>query len=102
MRITHAEPSSWPDCSGRWSPRTVVVSGDPRHREPGPDAVVVRTNLDLISQLEDPHSFVVAVVLAGRFAGDRELASFLVESYPGLKVIEDAEDPDPSVYRAAL
>jgi hypothetical protein len=64
------------------------VSGDPSHPAPqDPDAVVVQTNLDLISQLEDPRNFVVAVVLAGKFARDRELASFLVESYPGLKVI---------------
>jgi hypothetical protein len=99
MRSTHVEPSSWPDCSGRWVPRTVVVSGDPRHGEERPDAVVVRTNLDLISHLEDPRNFVVAVVLAGHFAGDRELASFLVESYPGLKVIDDEmDDLEPSTY----
>jgi len=103
MRSTYAEPLSWPDCSGRWSPRTVVVSGDPRHRERRPDAVVVRTNLDLISQLEDPRNFIVAVVLAGRFAKDRELATFLIESYPGLKVIDDeTEEPDLSSYRPAL
>jgi hypothetical protein len=75
------------------------MSGDPRHRAPRcPDAVVVRTNLDLISQLEDPQSFVVAVVLAGQFAADRELASFLIESYPGLRVIDETGDPDPDVY----
>ena len=93
------EPRSWPDSSGRWRPRTVIVSGDPRHRDQHrPDAVVVQTNLDLISQLEDPRSFVVAVVLAGAFAKDRELASFLIESYPGLKVIDGTNDPDPDLY----
>ncbi|HWO19405.1 MAG TPA: hypothetical protein VNO30_11540 [Kofleriaceae bacterium] len=63
----------------------------------------MRTNLDLISQLEDPRNFIVAVVLAGRFAKDRELATFLIESYPGLKVIDDeTEEPDLSSYRPAL
>lgn len=59
---------------------------------------MVRTNLDLISQLENPANFIVAVVLAGQFAKDRELASFLVESYPGLKVIDGTDDPDPEAY----
>lgn len=102
MRSTNAQPSSWPDCSGRWTPRTVVVSGDPRHQEQRPDAVVVRTNLDLISHLEDPRNFVAAVVLAGHFAGDRELASFLVESYPGLQVIDEADDQAPDRHLSAL
>ena len=75
------------------------MSGDPRHRmQLRPDAVVVRTNLELISELEDPQSFVVAVVLAGQFAADRELASFLMESYPGLRVIDGTNDPEPDVY----
>ena len=73
----------------------MVVSGDPCHRDPPrPDSVVVRTNLDLISQLEDPRNFVVMVVLAGAFAKDRELASFLLESYPGIQVVEGTNDPD--------
>jgi hypothetical protein len=79
-----------------------VVSADPRHREqPHPDSVVVQTNLDLIAQLEDPRNFVVAVVLAGQFARDRELASFLIESYPGLTVIDGTDDPDPDPYLPA-
>jgi hypothetical protein len=99
MGSTHDEPHRWPDSSGGWKPKTVVVSGDPRHREQQrPDAVVVQTNLDLISQLEDPRNFVVAVVLAGAFARDRELASFLVESYPGLRIIDGTDDPDPDLY----
>jgi 4-amino-4-deoxy-L-arabinose transferase-like glycosyltransferase len=65
MGSTHDEPQRWPDSSGGWKPRTVVLSADPRHREgQSPDSVVVKTNLDLISQLEDPRNFVVAVVLA--------------------------------------
>ena len=93
MGSIHAGPRTWPDSSGRWKPRTVVVSGDPRHQEQqGPDAVVVQTNLDLISQLEDPHSFVVTVVLAGAFAKDRELASFLIECYPGLEVVDATDE----------
>jgi hypothetical protein len=99
MGSTQDQPRWWPDSSGGWKPRTVIVSGDPRHRErPRPGAVVVQTNLDLISQLEDPRNFVVAVVLAGQFAKDRELASFLVESYPGLRVIDGTDDPDPDRY----
>lgn len=96
MGSTHDEPQRWPDSSGGWKPRTVVLSADPRHREgQSPDSVVVKTNLDLISQLEDPRNFIVAVVLAGQFAKDRELASFLVESYPGLRVIDGTDEPDP-------
>jgi len=96
MGRTQDQPRWWPDSSGRWRPRTVIVSGDPRHQEQQhPDSVVVQTNLDLISQLEDPRNFVTAVVLAGSFAADRELASFLVESYPGLQVIDGTDDPDP-------
>ena len=73
----------------------MVVSGDPRHRDPPrPDSVVVRTNLDLISQLEDPRNFVVMVVLAGSFAKDRDLASFLLEAYPGIKVVEGTNDSE--------
>jgi hypothetical protein len=99
MGSTTVEPMKWPDSSGRWKPRTVVLSGDPRHRQPPrPDSVVVRTNLDLIAQLEDPRNFVVAVVLAGAFAKDRELASFLVESYPGIQVIDGTNDPDSDPY----
>jgi hypothetical protein len=98
MGSTTGEPSKWPDSSGRWKPRTVVVSGDPRDREqPHPDSVVVQTNLDLIAQLEDPRNFVVTVVLAGAFAKDRELASFLVEAYPGIKVVE-GNDPEADAY----
>ena len=78
----------------------VILSGDPRHPPPrNPDALVVRTNLELISQLEDPQSFVVAVVLAGAFAADRELAEFLIESYPGLRVFDGNVDPEPDVSR---
>jgi hypothetical protein len=102
MGITRDVPRSWPDSSGRWKPLTVVVSGDPRHRHPKrSDAVVVQTNLDLISQLEDPRNFVVAVVLAGQFAKDRELASFLIESYPNLTVIDGTDDPDSGSYLPA-
>jgi hypothetical protein len=74
------------------------MSGDPRHQDQRhPDTVVVQTNLDLIKQLENPESFVVAVILAGRFAADRELASFLVESYPGLEVIDGDRDPEAAL-----
>jgi len=103
MGSTFGEPRTWPDSSGRWRPRTVVVSGDPlHHQQPHPDAVVVQTNLDLISQLEDPSNLVVAVVLAGQFARDRELASFLVESYPYLKVIDGTDAPDLSAFPAVF
>ena len=93
MGSIHDGPRRWPDSSGGWRPRTVILSGDPRHdTSQAPDSVVVKTNLDLISQLEDPRSFVAAVVLAGAFAKDRELASFLIESYPGLEVIDGTDE----------
>jgi hypothetical protein len=99
MGSTPDEPVKWPDSSGRWKPRTVVLSGDPRHRQQRrPDSVVVQTNLDLIAQLEDPRNFVVTVVLAGQFAKDRELASFLLESYPGITVVDGTNDPESDPY----
>ena len=94
-----SDPRVWPDGSGSWATRTVIVSGESRHRALHRDgAVVVRTCLDLISQLEDTRQLVATVVLAGAFARDAELASFLVEAYPSVRIVDGTGDPDPDTY----
>jgi hypothetical protein len=51
------------------------------------DAIVVWTPLDAIAQLETQP--IAAVVLRGSFAADRELADFLTESYPQLRIEQE-------------
>ena len=75
----------WPDGSGTWKPlsRTLILSSEkPRQRRM--DEVVVGTPLDLIVQLESSRP-ISKVVLAGAFA-NRELASFVLETYPWVGV----------------
>src|SRR5512133_2610341 len=75
----------WPDGSGSWKPaaRTLILSSE-RPREPRVDEVVVGTPLDLIVQLEGSRP-IAKVVLAGAYA-NRELASFVLETYPWVGV----------------
>ncbi len=73
---------AWPDGSGTWkqASRTLVLSNEWRARPQRVDEVVVGTPLDLIVQLESSRP-ISKVVLAGAFA-NRELASFVLETYP--------------------
>jgi len=76
----------WPDGSGTWRElsRTLVLSSEQPPRERRADEVVVGTPLDMIVQLEGRHP-IAKVVLAGAFA-NRELASFVLETYPWVGV----------------
>ena len=83
--------------------RTLVVSNDERHRRAvfaRDDREVVATPLDMISRLEDHQ--ISTVVLAGGFAKNRELASFLLDFYPAVRVIDGMRDLDPDTYLPAF
>ena len=76
--------------------RVLVVSSQrPDHSRD--DTVFVGTPLDLISLLETDRNLFGTVVLTGRFAANRELTSFLAETYPMLQVLygRPGEEPDP-------
>lgn len=69
--------------------RTLVLSDEqwPR-RAPDRDRVFVMTPLDLIARLELWAIPISTVVLAGSFGGNRELASFLLEAYPAVRIVD--------------
>lgn len=80
--------------------RTLVVSNDENHRRAvfeRRDRAVVATPLDMIARLEE-HGEISTVVLAGGFAANRELASFLLDFYPAVRVIDGYRDIDPDTY----
>lgn len=72
--------------------RTLVLSDEqsPRSTRSERDRLFVATPLDMIAHLELASTPVSTVVLAGRYGGDRELASFLLESYPMLRIVDVA------------
>lgn len=61
------------------------------------DVFVVTTPLEVIATLEQNRRNVSAVVLTGDMATDRELAAFLIDAYPALRVVSGnaGEAPDP-------
>ncbi|HEY3808168.1 MAG TPA: hypothetical protein VGL61_36565 [Kofleriaceae bacterium] len=69
---------------------TIVLSNNqPTVARWNGDAVIVATPLDAIVRLEhDEH--VGTVVLAGAFAGNHELASFLDQFYPNVRIEREA------------
>lgn len=78
---------------------TLVVSNDEEHRRTlrkRSDRAVVSTPLDMIAQLEDHHE-IETVVLAGTFATP-ELATFLLDFYPAVRVIDGHTETDPDTY----
>ena len=99
--------ASWAKGSGQWArPRTVIVVGVGRYRAVMAEGVrddteVVGTPLDLIRHLEDARRPVSAVVLMGPPPLDRELATFLRDSYPSVVVVDDPDDSEWSVGRQA-
>lgn len=94
-----AAPRYFPEGSAQWQTRTIILSGDHRYREHHrPDAIAVETFLDLISQLEAARHMVVTVVLVERFAADRELVEFLVETYPCVTVVDGTGDLEADTY----
>ncbi len=64
--------------------QTMIVSSDRSMARQG-DVIQVATPLDAIVQLETPE-LVSRVVLTGSFATNRELATFLTDSYPTVEI----------------
>jgi hypothetical protein len=48
---------------------------------------VVRTMLDMVDALERRSDSIATVILGGDFARDREVETFLRETYPSLEVV---------------
>jgi len=98
----------WPDGSGQFRRiRTLMISADERQRarlkKLRAYAVVVATPLDLIVRLEvdlasKENALSTVVVLAGTFAANRELATFLLEFYPSIEIVEGSSDADPETF----
>ncbi len=67
--------------------QTMIVSSshEPANHSATEDAIVVATPLDAIVRLENPES-IHTVVLAGSYASNRELAEFLGQFYPSVRV----------------
>lgn len=95
----------WPSGTGQWSRiRTVIVATDRQYRatledEVDADTALVATPLDVIARLEDAQSLISTVVLTDP-AVHRELAEFLVETYPWLEVILDGVEAPPHPTRS--
>ena len=84
--------------------QTLVVSNDETYRRAVPrrnDRAVVATPLDMITILED-HSEISTVVLAGSASTDTELAGFLLDCYPTVRVIDGHRQADPDIYLPAF
>ena len=81
--------------------QTIVVSRRkstvPRRRSRG-ETLVVTTPLEVIARLEQDREHVGTVVLAGSFAANRELVTFLTESYPALQILSARSDEEPDTY----
>jgi hypothetical protein len=83
--------------------RTLVVS--PGKKETAPKRyMVVRSPLEMIAMLQEDRSRIETVVLSGAFAKNRELASFLNECYPALRILSGGadEDEEPDTYLPAF
>jgi hypothetical protein len=72
---------AWP---AEWSALQTVVVTDPRRARSMTQPNVVATPLDMIARLED--GLISTVVLTSSAASRGELASFLLESYPDIRV----------------
>jgi hypothetical protein len=76
---------NWPKGTGEWRPiETLVITDSEGTHEQG--TLVVPTPLDMIGCLEDKRIPIATVILAGRYARDREMASSLQELYPDVSV----------------
>lgn len=77
------------DC---WDVARTLILSDERSSRARPrahhDRLFVSTPLDMIAHLEMLPVRIATIVLAGRFGGDRELASFLLESYPAVRIVD--------------
>ena len=96
----------WPRGSGQWNrTRVVIVAASAARRDqllerwaPDHDVVVVRSPLELIRRCEADGKVISTVVIADCLgsACSADLAEFLDQTYPHLRVIVD------HVHRAAL
>ena len=77
--------------------RTLVVSRG-RRKLAAQRFHVVRTPLDMIQTLEQARDKYDSVVLAGRFAQNPELVSFLSSTYPSLRILSGRPDEEPDTY----
>ena len=69
---------------GRW--QTLVVTT--RETESSwRDAPIVRTLLDMITWLERASGAIATLVLGGEFARDRDIETFVRESYPSIALV---------------
>jgi hypothetical protein len=81
--------------------RTLVVTRAKRKTR-GKRYLVVRTPLEMINMLQEDRSKIETVVLTGSFAKNPELASFLSESYPSLRILAGRADEEPDTYLPAF
>ncbi|MBA3820879.1 MAG: hypothetical protein H0X17_18470 [Deltaproteobacteria bacterium] len=59
---------------------------------------MVSTPLDMILHLDDKEALFTTVVLAGSPSAKRDLAAFLLEDYPAVRVIDSHRDAEPDGY----
>lgn len=64
--------------------------------------LVVRSPLEVINLLQEDRNRIETVVLTGTFAKNPELASFLAESYPSLRILAGSADEEPDTYLPAF
>jgi len=77
--------------------RTLVVTKNPPPSTRA-DTSVVKTPLDMIRTLQEQREQISTVVLMGSFAANRDIATFLVEAYPALRVLSGRSGEDPDTY----
>jgi hypothetical protein len=83
--------------------RTLVVS--PHKKDGGAKRyMVVRSPLEMIAMLQEDRSRIETVILNGQFAKNPELASFLTECDPALRILSggDDDDEEPDTYLPAF
>lgn len=94
------KPQQWATGTGQWCRWTTLVLASPDVRRSHEDhqaagEVLVWTPLDLIRILDREGEAISTVILAGRYATDRELVGFLRETYPRIDVVSDCADEAP-------
>jgi hypothetical protein len=77
--------------------RTLVVSRTPPRRTRA-DTSVVKTPLDMIRTLQEDREHISTVVLMGSFASNPDVASFLVEQYPALRILSGRPSEEVDSY----
>jgi hypothetical protein len=83
--------------------RTLVVSPRKQPQTPPKRYLVVRSPLEMIARLQEDRSRIETVILSGPFAENPELASFLTECYPALRILSGADgDEEPDTYLPAF